>query len=129
MTRKSGTSKGIQRRILVVDNEESVRMTMLLMMRVMGFKVQAAGSGEEAVKLFEENDFDVVFADPNITGTDGSKLARNIKEISPWTLVVSMAEDTRELIRKRAGKSFTDTAFLKPLMLQEVKKDIERLLG
>ena len=119
-------------RILIVDDEESVRKGISWMIEWMGFEVQAAECGEKALKLFEENMFDLVFTDFNMPGMNGAGLARCIKEISPATPVVLITGDTKTFRDKGSGgdsvNSF-DMALPKPLLLEEIKETIERILG
>ncbi len=99
------------------------------MIEWMGFEVRAANYGEKAVKLFKENAFDLVFTDFNMQRMDGAGLARRIKEISPTTPVVLVTGDAREITKKRPGGDPFDMAVPKPLMLNQIKETIVRILG
>jgi CheY-like chemotaxis protein len=117
------------RKILVVDDEESVRQGISLMIECMGFQVQAAPCGEKAVNIFKEETFDLVLSDFHMPGMDGVALARAIKEISPRTPVILVTGDHKEITGKRPGRNSVDTAVPKPVMLNQLKETIARVLG
>ena len=95
----------------------------------MGFEVRAAECGEKAVNLFKENAFDFVLTDFNMPGMDGVALARCIKQISPTTPVVLVTGDPKEITRKRPGGDSVDMAVPKPVMFNQLKETIGRILG
>ncbi|MFC1863681.1 response regulator [Thermodesulfobacteriota bacterium] len=119
----------ISRKILVVDDEEYVRKGLIWMIEWMGFEVLAADCGKKAVKMFEENIFDIVFTDYNMPGMNGSDLARCIKEISPETPVVLITGDPEELSKKRPGGDSIDLVVIKPYKLIQIEETIGRILG
>ncbi|MGM0425824.1 MAG: response regulator [Thermodesulfobacteriota bacterium] len=78
--------------ILVVDDKAAIREVLSLMMRSMGFEVQAADCSATAVNLFKKRPFDLVLTDFNMPGMDGSDLARCLKRILPTTPVVLVTD-------------------------------------
>lgn len=75
-------------RILVVDDEESVRVSLSLLLRLEGHLVDTASSAEEALATFRERRFDLVITDYSITGMDGPEFATAIKAHAQWCPVV-----------------------------------------
>ncbi|MFC1863051.1 response regulator [Thermodesulfobacteriota bacterium] len=118
----------ISRKILVVDDEEYVRKGLVWMIEWMGFEVLATDCGKKAVKLFEENIFDVVFTDYNMPGMNGSDLARCIKEISPKTPIILITGDPEELSKNRPGGDSIDMVVPKPCKLKQIEESIGRML-
>ena len=115
--------------ILIVDDEKHVRLALSLMVRSMGFVVQAAECGEKAVNVFMENAFDLVLTDFHMPGMDGVTLARAIKEISPTTPVILVTGDHKEITGKGSGGNSVDVAVPKPVMLNQLKQTIARVFG
>jgi len=75
-------------RILIVDDTKAIRDTLSEMLSVMGFEVTVASSGNEGLRLFPRNSFDLVLTDLQMPDLDGWTLALHIKDKSPNTQVV-----------------------------------------
>src|SRR5258708_38748597 len=58
-------------RLLVVDDEESLRITTAAILEKEGYLVDTAASGDEAISLFEGVDYDLVLTDLHMEGGDG----------------------------------------------------------
>jgi excisionase family DNA binding protein len=69
--------------ILVVDDEEMVRLLFESTLEELGHKVTGAKSAAEGLELVKQRDFDLVFLDLKMPGMDGAELFRRIKEIKP----------------------------------------------
>lgn len=65
-------------RILIVDDEKSVRETLREMLEYEGYEVVEADSGLQALDLFSQNSFDVVLCDIKMPGMDGMELLDKI---------------------------------------------------
>jgi len=75
-------------RILVIDDEESIRDSMSLVLRKEGYRVETAASGAEGMKLFGAEAFQVAFVDLKLPGTTGLDVLNRIKEADPETPVI-----------------------------------------
>jgi DNA-binding NtrC family response regulator len=75
-------------RVLVVDDEEVVRLGYRRVLSTDSFSVMAAGSGTEALSLMDGGRFDVVLLDMRMPGMDGMEVLRAIKERWPQSEVV-----------------------------------------
>ena len=63
-----------ERRILVIDDEPAIRESMTEFLRDYGYSVECADSGEAALKLAADEDFDVVIVDLRLPGMSGETL-------------------------------------------------------
>ncbi len=75
-------------RILVVDDEESIRKTMRMTLEYEGFEVTEAPSGVEAIKAVAQDPPDLIFLDIKMPGIDGLEVLEQLKEKSPSTQVI-----------------------------------------
>ena len=75
-------------RILVIDDEESIRDSMGLVLHKEGYRVRSTGSGQEGLKLFDSEAFQVVFVDIKLPGTSGLDVLSRIKEADPEMPVI-----------------------------------------
>jgi two-component system, NtrC family, response regulator AtoC len=77
--------------VLVVDDEALTLRTISRGLTTEGFEVFTAGSGEEALKIFEEEKPDLVLLDIVLPGIDGVEVLRQIKAAAPASIVVMMS--------------------------------------
>jgi len=70
-------------RVLIVDDEPSVLLTLAANLELEGFEVATAESGEQALELVKKEEFDLVFSDIRMPGLSGIDLFRAIKKIRP----------------------------------------------
>lgn len=74
--------------ILVVDDEEIVAATLRDILEEEGYCVSSAGSGQEALELFQKHTFDVVVTDLIMEHGDGLSLIRTLSGLCPETIVI-----------------------------------------
>ena len=77
-------------KVLVVDDEKNQRETYTLILEDDGYAVTTAQSGEQALRLAKENDFDLVLTDYKMAGMDGLTLLSELLKIDPSIIVVMM---------------------------------------
>ena len=77
-------------KVLVVDDEKNQRETYTLILEDDGYVVTTAQSGEQALRLARENDFDLVLTDYKMAGMDGLTLLSELLKIDPSIIVVMM---------------------------------------
>jgi signal transduction histidine kinase/CheY-like chemotaxis protein len=74
--------------ILVVDDDAVVGMSTAAMLEDLGHRVTSASSGEQALKLFAENAFDLVMTDHAMPGMTGAQLVAELRALVPSVRVV-----------------------------------------
>ncbi|MDH5377668.1 MAG: response regulator, partial [Gammaproteobacteria bacterium] len=80
-------------RILVVDDEESLRDIVSEVLTEDGHNVTTASSGEQAINLFQKDPFPIVITDIRMAGISGLDLLAHIKKTNPSTQVVIMTSN------------------------------------
>ena len=106
--------------ILVVDDEETIRMTMSDIITIKGYEVATAESGETAVQMCTENRYDVILMDVRMPGIDGVEAFRQIRVHQPDVrMIIMTAYSTHEL--EQVALDEGAIAFIpKPLDIQKV---------
>ena len=85
------------RRILVADDEESIRWVLSRALKKKGFLVDLAEDGRQALSLFRSNRYDLAVLDIKMPGIQGIELLQQFQEEQPEILVIIMtAESTME---------------------------------
>jgi two-component system, NtrC family, response regulator PilR len=75
-------------RILVVDDERSMREFLEIMLQKEGYQVSCAENGKAALELFREDRVDLIITDIRMTPVDGLEVLRQAKAIEPRTVVI-----------------------------------------
>lgn len=75
-------------KVLIVDDEMLMRNFLAETLKRKGIDVVQSETGEKAVKLIQEQSFDMVITDLKMPGITGMEVLKKIKELSPTTLVI-----------------------------------------
>ncbi|MFA6055976.1 MAG: sigma-54 dependent transcriptional regulator [Thermodesulfovibrionales bacterium] len=75
-------------RILIVEDEKSMREVLRMLLEGEGYDVISASDGLDGSSYIERDIFDLVITDIKMPGLDGFELLKKVKEISPETLVI-----------------------------------------
>jgi len=79
----------IAKKILVVDDENMIRLNLKAFLEDEGFQVESVDSGEKAVEEFTKNsDFDAAIVDVRLPGIDGNAVVMAGHKLSPKTKYV-----------------------------------------
>ena len=117
---------GQPRRILIVDDEPTVRQSVQLLLQDDGYIVDEAGSGAEALALFEPGKFDMVFTDYLMPEMKGDQLAATIKRLSPKQPVVMITAFPEKLQSSDCPLGGVDSIICKPFELETLRWAISR---
>ena len=90
--------------VLVVDDDEVVRLSHLRSLKSVSCDAEAVEGGEDALRMMERHPFDVVLLDLRMPGMDGMAVLRTIKEKWPASEVVVITgyptiETAKEAVR------------------------------
>jgi CheY-like chemotaxis protein len=115
-----------QRHILVVDDEPLVRQTIQMLLQDDGYVVEKAGSGAEALAMFEPGKFDMVFTDYFMPEMKGDQLAAAIKKRSPKQPVVMITAFPEKLTSSECPLGGIDSFICKPFEADALRTAIAR---
>lgn len=108
-------------KILVVDDEQSMRDFLAIMLAKDGHAVTTAESGTVALKVLQADIFDLVISDIKMPGITGIELLRSIKELSPETIVIMMTAFAAAETAVETMKLGASDYIIKPFKIDEVK--------
>ncbi|RMF57453.1 MAG: sigma-54-dependent Fis family transcriptional regulator [Calditrichaeota bacterium] len=115
-------------KLLVVDDEKTIRDTLWEILTDEGFTAETAENGEQAVELIAEENFDLVISDLRLPGMDGLTVLQKTLELSPQTLVVIITAYASVDTAVEALKKGASDYLVKPLILDDVLFKIRHLL-
>jgi DNA-binding NtrC family response regulator len=118
-----------RRRILVVDDQESMRSLLKDMLEVIGYEVTLAEGGEEALRLVESNQFDLVLTDLNMPGMDGTALLRAIKAMKAELPVVIITGYGTFHTEKRVMREGANGYISKPCTLTKIENTLASIFS
>lgn len=115
------------KKVLVVDDEENIRQLYKEELVEEGYEVYLAGSGEEAIRMVEEVQPDLVTLDVRMPGMDGIEVLRAIKEKKrdlPMIMCTAYPE-----YKHNFGVWASEAYVVKSTDLKELKDTIKKVLG
>ena len=115
-------------RVLVVDDERSMRDLLSIMLKQSGYHVVAADGGEEAVAALAQEPFDLVITDLRMRKVDGIAVLRAAKEHSPHTVVLVVTAFASTETAVEAMKLGAYDYITKPFKLDEIRLIIANAL-
>jgi two-component system cell cycle sensor histidine kinase/response regulator CckA len=121
----------LQRRVLVIDDEEEVRNVTQRVLSHLGYDVTLAAGGAQGIDAWTESEapFDVVMLDLTMPHPNGGETLRAIREMDPDARVILMSGYTEEAMRDSLGDS-NPTAFLqKPYNLGALKQMLDDVIS
>ena len=115
-------------RILIADDDESVRGLLKATLPEDGYDVLEAGDGSEALELLAGNAFDLVLLDWNMPKRSGAHVLDELKRRNPELPVVVLTAQHQPTHRELAERLGVDAFLTKPFSPLELLDTIERLL-
>lgn len=121
-------------KILWVDDEVDLLKSHILFLEKKNYNVTTCNNGRDAIDIFDENNFDIVFLDENMPGISGLETLAEIKERKNSIPVIMITKSEEEFIMEEAIGSKIADYLIKPVnpnqILLSLKKnlDLSRLI-
>jgi PAS domain S-box-containing protein len=115
-------------KVLLVDDEPDLRDSITAMLEYLGFEVETAGDGVEALERFRPGVYALVLMDLTMPRIDGKEAFRRMKELDPTVRVIlSSGYNEQEAIQQFLGRGLA--GFIqKPYMLRTLTEALEKAL-
>ena len=115
-----------QRQVLVVDDEDDVRILMKFILEPLGYSVYTAVDGEEALRLLQEQRVAVVLVDLLMPGMSGRKFLEKVAALPEEVKPVAMVNSARRLEEIRGEVEGLDVFDIvtKPFDIAEIEKRV-----
>ncbi|MCK5010810.1 MAG: sigma-54-dependent Fis family transcriptional regulator [Deltaproteobacteria bacterium] len=114
--------------ILVVEDDNATRDTMIDLLSEAGYEVESARNGEEAIAMAREYTFDIVITDLKMPKGDGIQVLEQIKKIDNRTIVIICTGYGTVDTAVKAMKLGAYEYITKPIKIEEIKLVVQRAL-
>jgi len=114
-------------RVLIVDDEPSIRKTTGLAVEMMGHEVVAAPNGQRALKALEESACDVCFLDVNLGTEDGLVVLEKILKAQPSIVVVMFTAYANITTAVEAMRRGAFDFIPKPFTPDQIRQVLEKI--
>ena len=115
-------------RILIVDDEQSMREFLSILLEREGYYPLQADSAEAALRLLESEGYELVISDVNMPGLSGLELLERIKEKTPDTAVLLITAFSTTEQAVEAMKLGAYDYIAKPFKIEEIKVLVKNAL-
>ena len=115
-------------KILVVDDERSMREFLTIMLQKDGHDVASASNGKEAVDCIVQKTFDIVITDLKMPQLDGIDVLKTVKESAPETVVIMITAYASAETAVDAMKQGAYDYITKPFKIEEIKLIVRNAL-
>lgn len=117
------------KRILIVDDSESIRELVGYTLETAGYSVEKGCDGVEAIELFNKQPADMVITDLNMPNMDGIQLIREIRKQPQYGTVPILMLTTEQQSKKDEAKAAGATGWIvKPFVQEKLLEIIKKVL-
>lgn len=115
-------------KILLAEDEENLALGLEYNLTEEGYTVTIAKDGREAIKLFDENEFDLIVLDIMLPYYDGFEIAKHIRDKNPQMPILMLTARTKIEDRVKGLEIGADDYLTKPFHLKELLLRIKGML-
>ena len=116
--------------VLVVDDSSSMRLAVTTTLSAVGYHVQEACDGLEALKLVNQNMFDLILTDINMPNMDGFGLIEAVRDLDAYKFVpiLTLTTQSDKVSRQRAKKAGATGWIVKPFTSERLTEVMSKLI-
>ena len=119
------------KKVLVIDDNDAITVTVTFILRSLGYKVLSASDGQEGLKIFKMESPDVILLDYDLPKLHGSEVLKKVREDAELgnTPVIMLTGNADEQIVKRLITMGVQNYILKPFEQQSLVAKVESVVG
>jgi two-component system KDP operon response regulator KdpE len=115
-------------KLLIVDDDYSIRRALHMTLYAQGFDVTESGSGDEALALARAVRYDAVLLDINMPGRDGMEVCRELRKLYPRLAILILTVRSGQDDQVNALDAGADDYVVKPFQMRELTARIRAAL-
>ncbi|MBC6990169.1 response regulator transcription factor [Hymenobacter sp. BT491] len=118
-------------RVLIVDDEPNIVMSLEFLMRKNGYQVSIARNGTEALEAVEQTAFDVILLDVMMPDVDGYQVCRHVKTRPErqTTKVIFLSAKSKEADIQKGYDVGADLYIPKPFSTRQLMEKVRELVA
>jgi len=113
----------MSRRILVVDDNESVRKSFTMALESTDYEVDTVESGEKGIEMARDTKYDLIYLDLNMPGLDGVETMRKLKEMMenvPFYILTAFHEEYEDRLNEAEEEGIVFQLLRKPIGIEQI---------
>ncbi len=115
-------------RILIVDDEETIRLALRKFLRSRGYEVEIAGSGDQALQILEREDFSLMLCDVRMPGMTGVQIVPLAMEKDPNLGIIMLTAVNDAATATEVLSHGASDYLMKPVELADLQQAVDRAL-
>ena len=115
-------------RILIIDDDETIRITLSMLLKEEGYIVDTAENGKEAIAKSNANFYNLAIIDWRLPDTEGTKLLTELKETTPKMVKITLTGFPSMQNAMDSVNAHADAFIIKPVDSSVLLKKIKELL-
>ena len=119
------TASLLAKLILIVDDDEAVRETAVMLVESLGYRTESAANGKDALRLAIDDDIDAVLTDVMMPGMNGFQLAQRIRAVKPAMPVICVTGYSNVI----DDRSSCDIVLKKPYHTATIARTLAKMLA
>lgn len=119
------------KKVLIVDDEENIVISMEFLIRQAGYELQIARNGEEALDKVGSFGPDLILLDVMMPKINGFEVCRRIRENPTWQAIkiIMLTAKGREVEVTKGLALGVNSYVIKPFSTKELMAEVKRILG
>ena len=115
--------------ILYVEDDETVREQMSMILKMLFNVVDIAENGVEALEKYKNNKYDLIITDVTMPNMNGIELLKEIKKIDSTQKIIILSAHREDEFIKEAKDLGVDGIIFKPIELDEMSLVFKEVMG
>ncbi|HEY6089559.1 MAG TPA: HD domain-containing phosphohydrolase [Gemmatimonadaceae bacterium] len=115
-------------RILIVDDEETIRLALRKFLRSRGYEVEIAGSGDQALEILDRESFSLMLCDVRMPGMTGVQVVPQAREKDQDLAIIMLTAVNDAATATEVLASGASDYLMKPVELAELQQAVDRAL-
>ena len=116
-------------RILIVDDEQSIRETFAVFLRAEGHEVETAATADSALARLDDGPFDVLVGDIVMPGENGVPLLQAVRKTAPHTKVIMMTGEPTVETAAEAVRAHATDYLVKPVRKNAIVRSVNHAVA
>ncbi|MCW1311513.1 MAG: response regulator [Candidatus Rehaiarchaeum fermentans] len=112
-------------KVLLVEDDPFTRKMMSMMLNSLGYSVDTASNGKEALEIIKTNGAEIILMDIDMPIMNGIEATKAIKNMEIESVVIMLTAHGDEKMMKEAAEAGADDFLMKPIELNTLKSHLE----